>query len=79
MEIDQDQGPLGEHCNASCNWSLELEQDRARPNALERQCLEAHPTPSGSEHDDGNIFMLHARRRPVLALCDAQVGYGRLF
>jgi hypothetical protein len=45
IEIDQDQGPLGDPRDARYNWSLELEHDRARPNALERQTLEAHSTP----------------------------------
>jgi hypothetical protein len=45
IEIDQDQGPLGDPRDARYNWSFELEHDRARPNALERQTLEAHSTP----------------------------------
>jgi len=34
--IDQDQGPIGEGCNARYDRSLECEQDRASPNALQR-------------------------------------------
>jgi hypothetical protein len=45
MQIDQDQRPLGERRDARYDWSPELEHDRACPNALERQCLKAHPTP----------------------------------
>jgi hypothetical protein len=45
IEIDQNQGPIRERRNARCDWSLELEHDRARPNALQRQSLEAHSAP----------------------------------
>jgi uncharacterized protein (DUF58 family) len=45
VEIDQDQRPLGEPRDARYDWSLELEHNRTCPNALERQCLEIHPTP----------------------------------
>jgi hypothetical protein len=39
MKIDQDQRPVGERRDARYDWSPELEQNWARPNALERQSL----------------------------------------
>jgi hypothetical protein len=55
MKIDQDQGPLGERRDARYNGSLELEHDWARPDAPQRQFLEAHrlilTSPAG-RHDD---------------------------
>src|SRR6516164_1007148 len=42
MEIAQDQGPLGERGDARYDGSLELEHHRARPDAPQRQFLEAH-------------------------------------
>jgi hypothetical protein len=45
IEIDQDQGPIGACRNARYNRPVELQHDRARPNALQRQTLEAHSTP----------------------------------
>src|SRR6516165_9288385 len=56
MEIDQDQGPLGERGDARYDGSLELEHDRARPDAPQRQFLEAHRkscTSPAERHEDG--------------------------
>src|SRR5689334_9844612 len=54
MEIDQDQRPVGDRRDAGNDGPPELEDDRTRQNALERQCLEGHPTPlRQSERDDG--------------------------
>ena len=46
VEIDQDQRPVGERCDARYDGSLELEHNWTGPNALERQQLKAHPTTS---------------------------------
>src|SRR5215813_6316764 len=55
IEIDQDQWPFRERCDARFDRSLELEHDLACPNALKRQCLEAHPTTlRQSKSDDGS-------------------------
>jgi hypothetical protein len=45
IQIDQDQGPFGERHNARYDRPVELQHDRARPNALQRQTLEAHSSP----------------------------------
>jgi hypothetical protein len=56
IEIDQNEGPLGERRNARYDWSLELEHDRACANALQRQSFEPHSAPlRQSEHDDGML------------------------
>src|SRR5215472_16728961 len=44
IEIDQDQRPIGERRDACYDWSRELEHHGACLNALQRQCLEHHPT-----------------------------------
>jgi len=45
IEIDQDQWPISERRNACYDWACELEHHGTCPNALQRQCLEAHPSP----------------------------------
>jgi hypothetical protein len=45
IEIDQDQGPIGEGRNARYDWSVELEYHRACADALQRRTLEPHSTP----------------------------------
>jgi hypothetical protein len=77
IEIDQDQGPIVERRNARYDWSPELEDDPARPNALQRQTLEAHSSPFRQCVLPAGIFLGISLVNPLkrLLTCGARHGW----
>src|SRR5215813_9823789 len=70
VEIDQDQRPVAERCDACYDRSLELEHDRARANASEGQLRKGHSYAFSSRSNTRN---LHPRRSPLFAAGDHSV------